>query len=88
MVSPPCPACVEPLPGDAGRTRFVYARIHPRESETGPPWPTFHDSQRSSLIGMAAITNTLGKQPSMAPGTGPAVLGRSLGLARDATGIA
>jgi len=28
------------------------------------------------------------KQPSMAPGTGPATLGRSLGRARDATGIA
>jgi hypothetical protein len=24
--------------------RFVFARVHPRESETGHPWPTFHES--------------------------------------------
>jgi hypothetical protein len=32
--------------------------------------------------------NRFGKQPSMAPDAGPAILGRSRGRARDATGIA
>ncbi|HJR14776.1 MAG TPA: hypothetical protein VJ833_12870 [Rhodanobacteraceae bacterium] len=45
---------------------------------------TFHDR---CLVGDTDY-NCFSKQPSMALGAGPAILGRSLGRARDVTGIA
>jgi len=49
MVSPRARPASNPSPvAQAGR--FAHARVHPRESETGHPWPIFHDSLRSSPI--------------------------------------
>ena len=74
MFSPPYPACVEPLPGDAGRTRLVFAIVRDRgvpliasspnhscfvETRTAILGLTFHDSSFECRLARAVkLTDT------------------------------